>query len=134
MVEQHILERLMRQLAARGRQDDLAGCARLLAAAPTKAHRNKLMAGFSKAIEGQALPLLPDALAKQLRQLDNPPLALRVRLGDEVARRPSAWRDRRQKQTSRERIELIRAAGDVDLSRLKATLLGLVKSNRMPRL
>ena len=25
MVEQHILERLMRRLAARGRQDDLAG-------------------------------------------------------------------------------------------------------------
>ena len=84
------------------------------------------MAGLSKAIEGQALPLLPDALAKQLRQLDNPPLALRVRLGDDVA--GQGQRDRRQKQTSKERIELIRAAGDVDLSRLKATLLGLVQS------
>ena len=128
MVEQHILERLMRRLAARGRQDDLAGCARLLAAAPTKAHRDKLMAGFSKAIEGQALPLLPDALAKQLRQLDNPPLAMRVRLGDEVALGQALGVIADRNKPARERIELIRAAGDVDLSRLKATLLGLVQS------
>ena len=128
MVEQHILERLMRRLAARGRQDDLAGCARLHAAAPTKAHRDKLMAGFSKAIEGQALPLLPDALAKQLRQLDNPPLALRVRLGDEVALGQALGVIADGSKSARERIELIRAAGDVDLSRLKATLLGLVQS------
>ena len=85
MVEKHILERLMRRLAARRRQDDLAGCARLLEAEPMKAHRDKLMAGFSKAIEGKALPLLLGALAKQLRQHNNQPLALRVYLGDEVA-------------------------------------------------
>ena len=128
MVEQHILERLMRRLAARGRQDDLAGCARLLAAAPTKAHREKMMAGFSKAIEGQALPLLPDALAKQLRQLDAPPLPLRVRLGDEAALGQALGVIADRGKSASERIELIHAAGDADLNQLKATLLDLVQS------
>jgi len=85
MVERHILERLMRRLAARGRQDDFIGCAGLLRNAPTQRHRDKLMAGFSKALEGQALPRLPGELIEQLRQLDNPPLVLRVRLGDSAA-------------------------------------------------
>jgi len=128
MVEQHILERLMRRLAARGRQADLSGCARLLAVAPTKAHRDKLMAGFSKAIEGQALPHLPDALAKQLQNLDNPPLALRVRLGDESALGQALGVIADRKKTAKERIELIRATGDTNLNQLKATLLGLVQS------
>ena len=74
MVERHILERLMRRLAARGRQDDFIGCAGLLKNAPTQLHRDKLMAGFTQALEGQALPRLPDELIEQLRQLDNPPL------------------------------------------------------------
>ena len=128
MVEQHILERLMRRLAARGRQADLSGCARLLAVAPTKDHRDKLMAGFSKAIEGQVLPHLPDALAKQLQNLDNPPLALRVRLGDEAALGQALGVIADRKKSAKERIELIRATGDTNLNQLKATLLGLVQS------
>ena len=128
LVEQHILERLMRRLAARGRQDDLAGCARLLAVAPTKAHRDKLMVGFAKAIEGQALPRLPEYLVEQLRQLDDPPLALRVRLGDEAALGQALSDISNQAKPARERVELIRAVGDADLDRLKTTLLGLMQS------
>ena len=128
MVEQHILERLMRRLAARGRQDDLAGCARLLAAAPTKAHRDKLMVGFAKAIEGQALPRLPEDLVEQLHQLDDPPLGLRVRLGDEAALGQALSAIANQAKPARERVELIRAVGDADLDRLKTTLLGLMRS------
>lgn len=128
MVEQHILERLMRRLAARGRQDDLAGCARLLAAAPTKVHRAKLMAGFSKAIEGQALPRLPDVLAEQLRQLASPSLVLSVRLGDESAFGQALGVVVDEDKTERERVELIRALGDADIDRLMPTLLRMLPS------
>jgi len=128
MVEQHILERLMRRLAARGRQDDLAGCARLLDTAPTKTHRDKLMIGFGKAIEGQSLPQLPEELIEQLRQLENPPLALRVRLGDKAALDQAIDEIVDGSKPVKERVELIRAAADADLTLLKPTLLRLVQS------
>ena len=127
MVEQHILERLMRRLAARGQDDSPV-------APPTRgcpdespprqigrvqqSHRGT---GASPARRGQAASTT-----------DNPPLALRVRLGDEVALGQALGVT--DEQTGKERIELIRAAGDFDLSRLKATLLGLFNRNRMPGL
>ena len=127
MVERHILERLMRRLAARGRQDDFIGCAGLLKNAPTKLHRDKLMAGFSKALEGQALPRLPEELLAQLRELDNPPLVLRVRLGDSAALGQALSVIAAVAQPAKDRVELIRAASDVGAEGLKQTLLRLVQ-------
>jgi len=127
MVERHILERLMRRLAARGRQDDFIGCAGLLKNAPTQLHRDKLMAGFSKALEGQALPRLPDELLAQLRQLDNPPLVLRVRLGDSAALGQALSVIANATQPAKDRVELIRAASDAGAAGLKQTLLRLVQ-------
>ena len=86
------------------------------------------MVGFAKAIEGQALPRLPEYLVEQLRQLDDPPLALRVRLGDEAALGQALSAISNQAKPARERVELIRAVGDADLDRLKTTLLGLMQS------
>ena len=127
MVGRHILERLMRRLASRGRQDDLVGCARLIEAAP-KVLRATLMSGFSKAIEGQSLPRLPDDLVEQLSLLDNPPLALRVRLGDETAFSQALRGIADQDKMAEERVELIRAMGDAGSDQLKPTLLGLIRT------
>ena len=53
---------------------------------------------------------------------------VRVRLGDEAALGQALGVIADGSKPARERIELIRAAGDVDLGQLKATLLGLVQS------
>jgi len=127
MAERHILERLMRRLAARGRQDDFIGCAALLKNAPTQGHRDKLMAGFSKALEGQALPRLPDELLEQLRRLDNPPLVLRVRLGDSAALGQALQVIGDAARPAKDRVELIRAASDVGAAGLQQALLRLVQ-------
>ena len=128
MVERHILERLMRRLAARGRQDDFIGCAGLLKNAPTQLHRDKLMAGFTQALEGQALPRLPDELIEQLRQLDNPPLVLRVRLGDSAALGQALSVIADTAKPTKDRIELIRATSDAGVDGLKPSLLILVQT------
>ena len=127
MVERHILERLMRRLAARGRQDDFIGCAGLLKNAPTKLHRDKLMAGFSKALEGQALPRLPEELLEQLRDLDNPPLVLRVRLGDSAALGQALSVIADTAKPAKDRVELIRATSDAGAEGLQQSLLSLVQ-------
>jgi putative heme-binding domain-containing protein len=127
MVERHILERLMRRLAARGRQDDFIGCAGLLKNAPTKLHRDKLMAGFSKALEGQALPRLPEELLEQLRDLDNPPLVLRVRLGDSAALGQALSVIADTAKPAKDRVELIRATSDTGAEGLQQSLLSLVQ-------
>ena len=127
MVERHILERLMRRLAARGRQDDFIGCAGLLKNAPTKLHRDKLMAGFSKALEGQALPRLPEELLEQLRDLDNPPLVLRVRLGDSAALGQAQSVIADTAKPAKDRVELIRATSDAGAEGLQQSLLSLVQ-------
>jgi putative heme-binding domain-containing protein len=128
MVERHILERLMRRLAARGRQDDFIGCAGLLKNAPTQRHRDKLMAGFTQALEGQALPRLPGELIEQLRQLDNPPLVLRVRLGDSAALGQALSVIADTAKPAKDRIELIRATSDAGADGLKPSLLILVQT------
>ena len=127
MVERHILERLMRRLAARGRQDDFIGCAALLRDAPTQQHRDSLMAGFSKALEGQAPPRLPDELLGQLRRLDNPTLVMRVRLGDTAALDQALEVIADDTQTTKDRVELIRAVSDAGAAGLQQTLLRLVQ-------
>ncbi|MFQ3167775.1 MAG: putative heme-binding domain-containing protein [Limisphaerales bacterium] len=85
------------------------------------------MAGFSKALEGQALPRLPDELLAQLRQLDNPPLVLRVRLGDSAALGQALSVIANATQPAKDRVELIRAASDAGAAGLKQTLLRLVQ-------
>ena len=127
MVERYILERLMRRLAARGRQDDFIGCAGLLKNAPTKLHRDKLMAGFSKALEGQALPRLPEELLEQLRDLDNPTLVLRVRLGDSAALGQAQSVIADTAKPAKDRVELIRATSDAGAEGLQQSLLSLVQ-------
>ncbi|GIT05034.1 MAG: hypothetical protein CM1200mP29_04450 [Verrucomicrobiota bacterium] len=109
-----------------GRMISLA--VRLAEKRPTQTHRDKLMTGFSKALEGQALPRLPDELIKQLRQLDNPPLVLRVRLGNAAALDQALADIADATKPAKDRVELIRAASDIKADGLKPSLLSLVQT------
>jgi putative membrane-bound dehydrogenase-like protein len=60
MVEQQILERVMRRFAAAGTRRDLLTCARLLQLSPSREHSVKLMKGFEEAFKGRSLAGLPD--------------------------------------------------------------------------
>ena len=79
IVEQHLLERLMRRFAAAGTRHDLVTCSALLKLAPAQKHRKRLMAGFEAAYAGRSVANLPDDLLAAIDQFaaDSPMLGLR---------------------------------------------------------
>jgi len=96
-VEEVVLERLMQRYAladvsetpggelAPDAGSGLANCARLLALAPTPAHRKKLIAGFLEAYQGRKIDGLPSELVKAIEEYQSSQgksdLALGLRLG-----------------------------------------------------
>lgn len=85
MVVEHILARLMRGLALKGKNRDLQDCARLLALATEKTQIDQLLAGFEQAYAGRRMVGLPENLARALVASGRSSLELRVRLGDSAA-------------------------------------------------
>lgn len=66
IMEQHLLERIMRRLAATGSRADLLLCARFLDAATTPASTLALLNGFDQAYKGRSRTGLPGALTTAL--------------------------------------------------------------------
>jgi len=81
MVEQHILERVMRRFAMADTRKDFILCARLFDLAPEKSHTKRLMAGFEAAFSGRSLASLPDELVRQLDELGGGSIVLGLRQG-----------------------------------------------------
>lgn len=113
LVQEHILERLMRRYAQAGTRKDLLVCARVLRMAPGPAQTARLMAGFEEAFKGRSLAALPDELIEALAQSGGGSLALQVRLGrgDAVTKALTAIADNATKRD--DRLPLIQVFGEV---------------------
>jgi putative membrane-bound dehydrogenase-like protein len=85
LVQEHLLERLMRRYAATGQRKDLLVCAKLLELSPSPAHAQKLMAGFEAAYAGRALTGAPPELLAALHKSGSASPTLRLRQGDPAA-------------------------------------------------
>lgn len=89
IVRSTVAERTMRRLAAAGTRNDLARCARLLAAAPGPDDVKRLMSGFEAAFSGRSLAsaAMPDELAEAIAKYSGQsvPLGLRQGRPDAVA-------------------------------------------------
>ena len=85
IVEEHLLERVMRRFASTGARADLLACARLLDLAPGVESRRRLMRGFEEAFKGRSLTGLPDELIASMQKHNVGSPALRVRQGDAAA-------------------------------------------------
>jgi putative heme-binding domain-containing protein len=85
MVEQHILERVMRRYAAAGTRADLVSCAKLLQLSPSHGHSVKLMKGFEEAFKGRSLAGLPADLIQAMARHNVGSEAFRLRQGDPEA-------------------------------------------------
>jgi putative heme-binding domain-containing protein len=85
LVDKVMVERIMQRYAMTGKADDLQTCAKLLALAPDKARKNRLMAGLLEAFRGRRILGLPDTLSKAIDEyqtsLGQSDLALGLRLG-----------------------------------------------------
>jgi hypothetical protein len=98
MVARHLLGRLMRGLALKGKHHDLQQCARLLEIADNQEQLDELLKGFELAFAGRRMVGLPENLAKALVESGRssamrPPPAKRLRsLQMGKFPRPSDWR------------------------------------------
>lgn len=85
MVVGHILQRVMRALALKGKNQDLRGCAKLLAQVNSDDQLDQLLQGFQLAYAGRMMTGLPKELANRLVESGRSSLELRLRLGDDAA-------------------------------------------------
>ncbi|QDV55530.1 PVC-type heme-binding CxxCH protein [Rosistilla oblonga] len=113
IVQQHLLERLMRRFASTGTRGDLLKCATLLNQAPAADQRATLLVGFESAFEGRSLSGLPSELLDALAKSGGGSLALRLRQGNAEAIEEALADIANKKVPAAKRIELIRIFGDI---------------------
>lgn len=129
MVETHILERVMRALASKGRNRDLRGCARLLALADGKVQMDALLKGFELAYAGRSMAGIPESLAKALVASGRTSLELRLRLGDADAVTVAIKVLDNSKAKAKERISMARVLGEIGATSAVDSLLKIAASS-----
>jgi len=127
LVQEHILERLMRRLASSGRQKDLVSSARLLQLAPNRSAQTTLMKGFEKAFEGRSLADLPPQLIEAIATAGGGSLKLRLRQSQPAAITESLKKIADSKTSVSERVALVEIFGQVQQESSLPTLLKLVR-------
>lgn len=123
LVVEHLLERVMRALALKGKRRDLQQCARLLQLAAGQPQVDALLAGFEKAYDGRKMTGLPTNLAEALVGSGRSSLALRVRLGDDDALKEAIELLGRPKANVDERAAIARVLGEIEAEAAMPTLL-----------
>ena len=132
MVQREILPRLMRRFALRGGEHNFLICAKLLSLAETDSQRKALMDGFEKAFEGGSLPSLPDKLVQAIQDTGTVSLLLRVRQSDPDAIKEASKRIASKKVPMPERINYVRAFGEISDGSVLEPLLGIISGPVAP--
>lgn len=130
VVEQHLLERIMRRFAAAGTRGDLLTCAKLLQLSPSREHSAKLMDGFEDAFKGRALTGLPDKLVAAMSRHNVGSEAFKLRAGDSdtFARALSIVTDPKADKTRRR--EFIEVLGEIHPPDALSALLSVADNDR----
>ncbi|MEM7315557.1 MAG: hypothetical protein AAF497_20645, partial [Planctomycetota bacterium] len=85
MVVKHILGRVGRALALKGKNRDLLACGKLFDMVDSQEQADEVLKGFELAFAGRQAVGLPKALARALMESGRTSLNLRIRLGDRNA-------------------------------------------------
>ena len=126
IVEQHILERLMRRFAATGKRQDLVICAQLFKLAPSREHAKRLMTGLEAAYAGRPLTNLPLELATAMAEFSGSSIVLGLRQGrpDAVAEAIKIIADEKADKTKQ--LQYIQVLGEVSQPQCVPSLIGIV--------
>ncbi|MEQ8790962.1 MAG: HEAT repeat domain-containing protein [Pirellulaceae bacterium] len=130
IVEQVILERIMRRYAQAGSRKDLLSCARLLEQSPSADHTKKLMTGFELAFEGRPLTGVPEELVAALAKTGGVSLALRVRQKEKEAIAEALDLIADEKADRRQRTLYIGILGQIHEASAVPRLLDLLARSR----
>lgn len=128
LVQQTILERLMKRYALEGSRQQLLAAAELLSAAPDKASVERLLQGFEDAYQGRSLATIPDSLVEALAKSGGGSLALRLRQGQPAAIEEAITRIDDKQVDAAEKIQYVQIFGDIQRSEFIPVLLQVVKA------
>jgi len=126
LVQQHILERLMRRYAQAGKRKDLLTCAEILRLAPGPDSAHKLLTGFEQAYVGRSLANMPEELVTALAKSGGGSLSLRLRQGQPAAVDQALKFVLNNKADTKQRLALVQILGEVRETRCVPVLLQLV--------
>lgn len=125
MVQQHLVQRLMRRYAATGLRADFLTCAQLLRLAPGPAFTERLLVGFEEAFEGRSVRDLPSELVNAMSDAGGGSLSLRLRQGKPAAVEEALAIVRNRDIEIDERIKYVQLFGDAGDQRIIPVLLEL---------
>ena len=134
MVQQHILERVMRRYAQAGGRANLQSCATLLELSPTPSHVQQLMKGFETALTGRTLSDLPTELTTALANVGGGSLELRLRRADGSAIAEALQLVAADQTPDAERVRYIRVLGQINYAECVSTLLDLASTSQNPEI
>jgi putative heme-binding domain-containing protein len=126
LVQDVLLERIMRRYAQAGTQKDLVTCARLLRLSPEVAGTKKLLAGFEQAYTGRPLVNLPRELIDALAASGGGSLALRLRQGNADAVTESLKLVADTKVNKVQRLQIIPILGEIRETKAVSALLAIL--------
>jgi putative heme-binding domain-containing protein len=126
MVQEHLLQKLMRRYALAGTRQDLMTCARLLRLSSGPESSAKLMTGFELAFKGRSLSELPDGLAEAIAQSGGESVVLRLRRGDPKATQGALQTIADQHAPIEKRLRYVEILGEVKQPESEPILLELV--------
>lgn len=113
LVQNHLLERVMRRYATAGTRRDLLTCAKLFQMSPGPEQNTRLMAGFEAAFKGRPMPSLPVELSGAIARTGGETIALGLRLGRPEAVRQAIKLIADETADKNQRLEYIRILGEV---------------------
>lgn len=129
LVEQHILERMMRRYAATGSRKDLMICAKLLELSPGKSHASILMSGFETAMKGRSQTSFPPQLITAIAQYGGQTMALSIRQGDKEAIKKALKIVADSKADNQKRRDLIQIFAEVKVPDCIPALLNIIQNS-----
>ena len=130
LVEQHLLDRVIRRLALAGTRKDLIACAKLLTLAPEKKHQETLIKGFETAFAGRSLSNLPGELVAAIKVVGGGSVTLQVRQGNERATATALKTIAEPKAKRDQRLAFIRIFGEVKQPQAVPALLAIVSNEK----
>jgi len=130
IVQQHILERLMRRYALAGERANLTTCARLFELAPDPDSSKRLLKGFEAAFSGRTLADIPDELAEALTNVGGGSLELRLRRRDPKAAQEALQLIADEMKPAEQRQRYIRILGQIGQADCVPVLLRLAATSK----
>jgi len=132
LVQEHVLERLMRRYAQAGGRHDLLACARLFALSPADDLTGRLMRGFEEAFAGRTVAAIPEELSAALAKAGGGSLGLRLRRGDRAAIDEALRIVGDPARPASERVGLVEILGQIQLPECVPVLSGLLSTAEEP--